>query len=98
MIETPRHAPMKMTKRMILSQVAQISDPIGFAAAFLVKAKIGVQQLWQLGVDWDEDLPPSIQRKWFSMFQEMKKLENVSFERCLLDANGLEAPALCVFS
>jgi len=34
------------------------------AAAFIVKAKIGVQQLWQLGVDWDEDLPPAIQRKW----------------------------------
>ena len=92
-IETLRHAPMKMTKRMILSQAAEIYDPIGFAAAFIVKAKTGVQQLWQHGVDWDEDLPPAIQRKWYSLFHEMKELEIVSFARCLLDANGLEAPA-----
>ena len=98
LIETHHHAPLKMTKRMILSQVAQIYDPIGLAAAFIVKAKIGVQQLWQLGVEWDEDLPPAIQRKWISLFQEMKELENVSFERCLLAANGQEAPALCVFA
>ena len=40
-IETLRHVPMKMTKRMILNQVAQIYDLIGFAAAFIVKPKIG---------------------------------------------------------
>lgn len=33
-----------------------------------------------------------------SLFQEMKELENVSFERCLLVANGQEAPALRVFA
>ena len=33
-----------------------------------------------------------------SLFQEMKELENVSFKRCLLVANGQEAPALRVFA
>lgn len=61
-IETLHHAPLKMMRRMILSQVAQIYDPIGVAAAFIVKVKIGVQQLWQLGVEWDEDLQPAIQQ------------------------------------
>ena len=97
-IKTPHNAPLKMTKRMIRSQVAQIYDPIGLPAAFIVKAKIGVQQLWQLGVEWDEDLPPTIQRKWISLFQEMKELEKVSLERCLLAANCQEAPVLCVFA
>ena len=76
-IETPRHAQLKMTNIMILSQVAQIYDRIGLAAAFIVKVKIGVHQLWQLRVDWDKDLLPAIQRKWISLFQEMKELENV---------------------
>ena len=44
----------RLTKRMILSQIARIFDPLGFAAAFIVKAKIGMQHLWQKGVDWDE--------------------------------------------
>ena len=71
---------------MILSQVAQMYDPIGLAAAFIVKAKIDVP-----------DLPPAIQRKCISHLQEMKELENVSFQRCFTCANRLEAPALFVY-
>ncbi|CAB4032698.1 PREDICTED: uncharacterized protein LOC107337338, partial [Paramuricea clavata] len=47
---------LKLTKRKILSKVARVFDPIGFAAAFLVRAKIGLQRLWQQGLDWDEEL------------------------------------------
>ena len=46
-----------LTKRAILSQIARIFDPVGFAAAFLVRAKIGMQRLWQQGLDWDQELP-----------------------------------------
>ena len=35
----------KFTKRNILSQVAKIYDPIGFAAPYLVRANIGLQEL-----------------------------------------------------
>ena len=41
----PQQIPLKLTKRMILSQIARIYDPVGFTAAFLIKAKIGLQQL-----------------------------------------------------
>ena len=32
---------VKMTERTLLSQVARFYDPIGFAAAFVIRAKIG---------------------------------------------------------
>ena len=54
--QTPRQ---RMTERKILSQIARIFDLLGFAAASTVKAKIGMQRLWQKGVDWDEKLPVS---------------------------------------
>ena len=65
---------MKMMKRRILSQVARIYDPIGSAAAFIVRAKIGLQKLWQKGLDWDDEVhvPPAVQKSWVSLFQEMK--------------------------
>ena len=36
------------TKRKVLSQVAKVYDPIGFSTAFLIRAKIGIQELWQM--------------------------------------------------
>ena len=44
--------PVKLTKRLILSRLAGIFDPIGVAAAVIVKSKIAMQELWQLGMVW----------------------------------------------
>lgn len=41
----------KLTKRSILSQVARILDPTGFASVFLIRAKIGLQELRRQGFD-----------------------------------------------
>ena len=51
-VEVPKHDTQqpKFTKRNVLSQVARICDPIGFAAPYLVRAKIGLQELWQKGL------------------------------------------------
>ena len=95
---THSQVPMILSKRKILSQVARIYDPIGFASAFLIKAKIGLQELWQKGIDWDEELPPEIKEKWTGLFEEMMKLNAVSFERCLKPHNAVGLPVLCVFS
>ena len=71
--------PAMLSKRTILSQVARIYDPIGFASAFLIRAKIGLQELWEKGVGWDEKLPSETQEKWTNLFQEMKSLNGTSF-------------------
>ena len=94
---SPNHV-QKITKRMILSQVARIYDPIGFAAAFIVRTKIGMQTLWQLGLEWDDEVPLAVQESWISLFQEIKELDSVSFERCLTVVNAVEPPMLCVFA
>lgn len=95
LVDRPSHVPVKMTKRIILSQVARIYDPIGFTAAFLVRVKVSMQHLWQLGLDCDEKLPPTVQDKWISLFQEMKELDNVSFDRAL---SAADPPILCAFA
>ena len=58
------HLKPKITKRRILSQVARIYDPIGFATSF----KIGMQELWKLGLNWDDELPCNVQEKWTQLF------------------------------
>lgn len=87
-----------MTKRALLSQVARFYDPIGFAAAFLIRAKIGLQELWQLGIDWDEEPLPAVRSKWLDLFKEIQELDKIGFKRCLVPSEIPELPVLCVFS
>lgn len=90
--------PAMLSKRTILSQVARIYDPIGFASAFLIRAKIGLQELWEKGVGWDEKLPSETQEKWTNLFKEMMSLNGINLERCLTAPYAVGRPVLCVFS
>eukprot|EP00794_Sanderia_malayensis_P000823 gene823-120_t len=83
---------IKLTKRKLL---ARIYGPVGFAAAFITRLKIGLQELWQTGIEWDDGM---IQRKWIELFGEMKKLNNVSFKRALVTADTSKKISLCVSS
>ena len=87
-----------LTKQQILSKVARLYDPIRLASAFLIGAKIGIQHLWQLGVGWDKELPPTVQDQWMRLFQEMMELNHVCFLRALLTIGATEQPSLCTFS
>ena len=73
-----------LVKRTILSQVAQIYNPLGAAAAFLIRAKKRMQKLWLAGLQWDELLPPEYQAMWIQFFQEMNDLNSITFERFLM--------------
>ena len=92
------HLKPKITKQRILSQVARIYDPIGFAASFIIRAKIGMQHLRKLGLNWDDELPCNVQEKWIQLFTEMKELDGIGFKRCLVPPEADELPSLCVFA
>ena len=83
--------PTLLSKRNFLSQV-------GFASAFLIRTTIGLQELWEKGIDWDENLPPEIEEKWASLFQEMLSLNGITFERYLTPPGAVGLPVLCIFS
>jgi hypothetical protein len=48
-----RQRPSAQTRRQLLSIIASLFDPLGFLAPFLVRAKILLQRIWQLGLTWD---------------------------------------------
>ncbi len=55
---------LAITRRQVLSLIASLFDPLGFLAPFLVRAKIILQRIWQLGVAWDDCLPQEITTHW----------------------------------
>ena len=88
----------QLTKRTVLSRIAKIYDPIGFAAAIIIRAKMSMQQLWEMGCDWDQALPPEICQKWIELFKELEELNGVTFPRCLFPVDAVRFAMLCVFS
>ncbi|KAG1650305.1 hypothetical protein GQR58_028141 [Nymphon striatum] len=85
------------TKRIILSRVSRLFDPVGFLAAFLVRAKIGLQELWARALEWDEEVPSDLKEKWNAFFEEMRSVKNVRFKRCLTPEFTVNSP-FCAFS
>ncbi|XP_076387942.1 uncharacterized protein LOC143264465 [Megachile rotundata] len=63
-VNLPANPSARYTKRRILSEVASLSDPLGWAAPVLIFAKVLMQDLWILGVEWDQDLPQKLQTSW----------------------------------
>jgi len=53
-----------VTKRTILSSVARIFDPLGLLGPVIIVAKILIQKLWLLKLDWDETVPVEIETRW----------------------------------
>ena len=49
-----------VTKRVLVSDIANTFDVLGWFSPAIIKVKILLQQLWELKVDWDERIPPSI--------------------------------------
>ena len=93
--------PIVLTKRMILSQVNGIYDPLGLLTPFTIRAKVMMQNLWknknkELG--WDNALPTEIKDEWNQFFVEVFAVENLSFKRCLRPVDAIGDPILVIFS
>ncbi|XP_048243021.1 uncharacterized protein LOC124146421 [Haliotis rufescens] len=76
----PRIHNSARTKRGVISMVSSIFDPCGYLAPYTVRAKCLIQDLWKLGLDWDDDLPLEIQSRWNGWLEEIQDLS--SFNLC----------------
>ncbi|XP_044597582.1 uncharacterized protein LOC123274157 [Cotesia glomerata] len=72
-----------ITKRTILSETAQLFDPLGLISPVIVRAKILMQDLWQQKVGWDDTLTPQIIHRWTSFRDELSQLSQLAIPRWL---------------
>ena len=98
--EIPAGIPEMLTKRMVLSQVNGIYDPMGLVAPFTVRAKIMLRKVWAQDkkLDWDDAMPEHLRREWVTFFEELFKLKEIEFPRCIKPNNAIGDPVLVIFS
>ena len=70
-----------ITKRVILSEIAKLFDPLGFIGPIILYSKLIMQELWQSKVTWDESVPSSIHYNWSNFCEQLEAVNNVSIPR-----------------
>ncbi|XP_065356265.1 uncharacterized protein LOC135950662 [Calliphora vicina] len=79
---------LKITKRIVLSRIARIFDPLGWLTPITVTAKLFIQHLWKLQSDWDEPLDKDLSKTWKSFVQNLPALTNIKINRWIQRSNG----------
>ena len=93
-----------LTKRKILSLLASFYDPIRLLCAFLITLKIGMRELCsyeanedtpdgeKCNLDWDDQLPAGLEKKWKFLIKELVMAKEIAFSRGTKPKNALGSP------
>ncbi|GFU93784.1 integrase catalytic domain-containing protein [Trichonephila clavipes] len=75
---------VNFSKKDVLSEIARLYDPLGLIGPIVTKAKIFIQELWKIKLDWSEQLPPDAMEEWMNFYQKLAKVNNFKIPRCIL--------------
>ena len=75
------------TKRGLWATVAQIFDPLGICAPYLLPGRQILQQVCEEVKGWDDAIPPDLLKRWYKWLQGLLCLELLEIPRCYWDAN-----------
>lgn len=79
----PELTRQEMTKRRLLSQIAQLFDPNGYIGPVLIVAKMLMQKLWTAKIKWDDSVPLDIFNEWQRFRQQLSQLMEIKLPRWL---------------
>jgi transposase InsO family protein len=87
------------TRRGILSTVASLYDPLGFAAPVTLPAKRILQELCQdTSLGWDDEVPDEYLLRWHNFVSQLPGLQNLTVDRNAIIENATGDRELHVFS
>ena len=77
-----------LTKRLVLSLVSKVFDPIGLVAPFTVGARLLLKDIWRVsGQHWDEKLPKDTVERFLEWSVELLKLTEITIPRSYFYGN-----------
>ncbi|XP_062703775.1 uncharacterized protein LOC109410486 [Aedes albopictus] len=78
----------QLTKRVILSEISRIFDPLGFLGPVLTTAKLIMRELWLLELHWDDVLPQEFVELWTDFRERLQTLNGLEIPRCVLSRDS----------
>nr|CAH7752097.1 unnamed protein product [Callosobruchus chinensis] len=71
----------QMTKRIMLSRISTIFDPLGLVSPCIITAKVQLQKLWLENLTWDQPLPNNILTSWLEFSTDLDQLNDLLIKR-----------------
>ncbi|GBM72678.1 hypothetical protein AVEN_213177-1 [Araneus ventricosus] len=72
------------TKRAVLSNIARIFDPLGLLGSVITVAKIFLQRLWKLKIDWNDSLPEREAEEWERFLNSLHSINQLCIPKHVL--------------
>ena len=69
------------SKRGLISFISSEFDALGLLTPLMLEAKLILQQLWKMSLDWDEKIPSNLNNRWLRWLQILKNIEKVKLPR-----------------
>lgn len=87
-----------LTKRDVLSSIARIFDPLGLLGPVVIKAKLFLQELWSLKLEWDELIPQPLLTRWRWFSDRLFSLNDICIPRNVIALQSVSTIQLHGFS
>ncbi|UYV80892.1 hypothetical protein LAZ67_19002111 [Cordylochernes scorpioides] len=76
-----RDLPRRLTKRIVLSKIQQVFDPLGVCSPIFLPPKILLQRSWELKIGWDSQLPEDMDREFRTWYSQIGLLSEIKIPR-----------------
>lgn len=76
-------SPITTTKRSMLSEISKLFDPLGWLSPIIIRAKLLMQNLWCLDLQWDDKVPNDVLKKWHSIREDLQRIHIIKLPRSM---------------
>ena len=74
----------EVTRRIMLSQVSSMYDPLGLISPVVMQGKALFQEATRLKLGWDVPVPEDLSFQWLTWLLSLSELSSLSFSRCVI--------------